>query len=310
MTTLDAPADTRMMGIVHSALQRDLLRAREVLAAAPPPTGPAARALGGHVTWMMEFLHAHHSAEDEGLWPLVRQRNPAAGDLLDSLEADHARIAPAADAAAEPRPGVHDHDDGRTPGGAGRGPRPSSWRCSSRTSTERSPRRCRWSRPASPPGSGTRSSSGTTSSPSRCGSWRSKGTGCSRASTPRATTSSCTRSAGAAVRPALGFGWRYRRQARGALDARRARDRGGPVTAAPPNEGHGPTGRRAGSSRRPRPRAVVLAAAVDAVRRAGLDGHRDAGRRPRGRGRGRDGVRELPVEDRTADGGDRRRRRR
>ena len=23
---------------------------------------------------MMEFLHAHHTGEDEGLWPLVRQQ--------------------------------------------------------------------------------------------------------------------------------------------------------------------------------------------------------------------------------------------
>jgi hemerythrin-like domain-containing protein len=101
MTALDAPADTRMMGIVHSALQRDLLRAREVLAVHPPPEGGQRRALGGHVTWLMKFLHAHHSAEDEGLWPAVRRRNPGAGDLLDSLEADHARIAPAADALTE-----------------------------------------------------------------------------------------------------------------------------------------------------------------------------------------------------------------
>lgn len=101
MTAPDEPADTRMMGIVHSALQRDLLRAREALAAQPPPRGRQRRALGGHVTWLMAFLHAHHSAEDEGLWPMVRSRHPAAGGLLDSLEADHARIAPAADAVTE-----------------------------------------------------------------------------------------------------------------------------------------------------------------------------------------------------------------
>ena len=29
MSTPDGPADTRMMGIVHDALKRDLLRARE-----------------------------------------------------------------------------------------------------------------------------------------------------------------------------------------------------------------------------------------------------------------------------------------
>ena len=98
MTALDAPADTRMMGIVHSALQRDLLRAREVLAAQPPPEGRQRKALGRHVSWLMAFLHRHHSGEDEGLWPAVRRRNPDAGDLLDSLEADHARIAPAAEA--------------------------------------------------------------------------------------------------------------------------------------------------------------------------------------------------------------------
>ena len=101
MTALDAPADTRMMGIVHSALQRDLLRARDVLAAQPPPEGGQRRALGAHVSWLMTFLHRHHSGEDEGLWPAVRRRNPGASALLDSLEADHVRIAPAAEALTE-----------------------------------------------------------------------------------------------------------------------------------------------------------------------------------------------------------------
>lgn len=98
MTNEDAPADTRIMGIVHAALQRDLRRARDVLGAATPPEGRQRRALGEHVDWLMRFLHAHHSSEDEGLWPLVRDHNPAAGALLDSLEADHVRIAPAAEA--------------------------------------------------------------------------------------------------------------------------------------------------------------------------------------------------------------------
>jgi hypothetical protein len=98
MTHHDGPADTRMMGIVHAALKRDLLRAQRVLEEDPPPLGRQRDALGRHVAWMMDFLHAHHTSEDEGLWPLVRRRNPAAAQLLDSLEADHARIAPAADA--------------------------------------------------------------------------------------------------------------------------------------------------------------------------------------------------------------------
>ena len=100
MRTGSEPADTRMMGIVHSALRRDLLRTGEALTTEPHPRGRQRVALGGHVVWLMEFLHGHHTGEDEGLWPLVRERNPAAGELLDSLEAEHQRIDPAATALA------------------------------------------------------------------------------------------------------------------------------------------------------------------------------------------------------------------
>lgn len=89
------PADTRMMGIVHGALRRDLERARAELTTAPYPSGRQRRAIGQHVLWLMDVLHHHHTGEDEGLWPLVRERDPSAGPLLDSLDEDHRRIAPA-----------------------------------------------------------------------------------------------------------------------------------------------------------------------------------------------------------------------
>ena len=95
MSDAQEPADTRMMGIVHGALRRDLLRVRAAVTAEPAPHGRQRRALGAHVVWLMQFLHAHHTSEDLGLWPLVRERNPAAADLLDSLEAEHRTIAPA-----------------------------------------------------------------------------------------------------------------------------------------------------------------------------------------------------------------------
>jgi hypothetical protein len=96
MVKASEPADTRMMGIVHGALVRDLRRAHVALTTQPYPRARQSRALGEHVVWLMEFLHAHHTSEDEGLWPAVRAKNPAAGPLLDSLEADHRRIEPAA----------------------------------------------------------------------------------------------------------------------------------------------------------------------------------------------------------------------
>jgi hypothetical protein len=96
MRTALEPADVRINGVVHGALRRDLLRTHATLSTQPYPHGRQRLALGEHAVWLMEFLHAHHTGEDEGVWPLVRERNPAASALLDSLEADHGRIDPAA----------------------------------------------------------------------------------------------------------------------------------------------------------------------------------------------------------------------
>ena len=65
---MDGPADTRMMGIVHDALRRDLARARAALAG--PVAPEQRRALAAHVGWMMDFLHEHHRGEDAGLYPI------------------------------------------------------------------------------------------------------------------------------------------------------------------------------------------------------------------------------------------------
>ena len=89
------PADTRMMGIVHAAFHRDLARLRVMLTAAPAPGGGQRKALAGQVLWLMEMLHTHHQGEDDGLWPLVRERDPAADGLLDEMVAEHHAIVPA-----------------------------------------------------------------------------------------------------------------------------------------------------------------------------------------------------------------------
>ena len=94
-TDAEQPADTRVMGIVHQALRRDLVRTRAAMTATPPPPGDTRRAVARHVEWMMQFLHNHHTGEDEGLYPLVRERNPGAAELLDQMNTDHEQIAPA-----------------------------------------------------------------------------------------------------------------------------------------------------------------------------------------------------------------------
>lgn len=92
----DAPADTTMMRIVHDALRRDLGRARAALAR-PELTSPAQRrAIGAHLNWMMAFLHAHHASEENGLYPLVRERarnKVEALEVLDRMATEHDAIA-------------------------------------------------------------------------------------------------------------------------------------------------------------------------------------------------------------------------
>jgi hemerythrin-like domain-containing protein len=94
-TDPSAPADTRMMGIAHEALRRDLRRARGVLTGSPSPARAQREAVAAHLVWMMQFLHDHHVGEDEGLYPFVRERDPATTVLLDRMHADHRVVAPA-----------------------------------------------------------------------------------------------------------------------------------------------------------------------------------------------------------------------
>jgi hemerythrin-like domain-containing protein len=90
-----APADTTMMRIVHDALRRDLHRAQVAFEASPPPPPEQQLAIARHLAWMMSFLRAHHHSEDVGLYPLVRERAPAAVELLDQMDADHRAVAEA-----------------------------------------------------------------------------------------------------------------------------------------------------------------------------------------------------------------------
>jgi hypothetical protein len=93
-TAASARANTQMMGMVHSALRRDLTRATDALSRRPAPGDAQRVAIAQHLQALMRFLEQHHVGEDDWLWPTVRRLNPAAAEVLDQMDADHLAIAP------------------------------------------------------------------------------------------------------------------------------------------------------------------------------------------------------------------------
>lgn len=99
MTTMQLPdtrkmADTRNMTVVHSAMRRDLVRMRTVLAEPSADSSTRRKRLGSHVTWFIDFLLHHERAEDTWLWPVFRTRGGEAAGLAARLEAQHRDMAP------------------------------------------------------------------------------------------------------------------------------------------------------------------------------------------------------------------------
>jgi hypothetical protein len=93
MTTQpDSPCDTRMMGIVHSALRRDLVRVRIVLTEPDLLTEERRVGVADHIGWLMHTLHLHHHGEDIGLYPMVLRNDPTTRELVEDMDGDHQRI--------------------------------------------------------------------------------------------------------------------------------------------------------------------------------------------------------------------------
>jgi hypothetical protein len=102
---VDYKLDMSVMLGIHQALRRDLERLGRIAARAD---GSPARLLAAAAGWeqFKMFLVAHHTAEDQELWPALREAVAASPDqvaLADALEEEHSVIEPllmAIDAAA------------------------------------------------------------------------------------------------------------------------------------------------------------------------------------------------------------------
>lgn len=93
---MDYKLDMSTMLAIHLALRRDLDRLGRI--AARPDDNPA-RLLRAAAGWeqFKTFLVAHHTAEDQALWPALREAvaaNPDQVALADALEEEHSVIEP------------------------------------------------------------------------------------------------------------------------------------------------------------------------------------------------------------------------
>jgi iron-sulfur cluster repair protein YtfE (RIC family) len=92
--SLRATVDFTMMYVAHDAFNRDLSR----LLTAIRDDGPSPAA---EHTWRVFTvqLHTHHAAEDDALWPLLRNAVTDRADhaVLDAMEQEHAALDPRID---------------------------------------------------------------------------------------------------------------------------------------------------------------------------------------------------------------------
>ena len=88
-------SDRWEMALIHSLIRRGFEQASEAVLA---PGAPArADAVAEYVGFHLDGLEAHHSSEDELIWPVLRERASMSGALIRRMEEQHAGLHDALD---------------------------------------------------------------------------------------------------------------------------------------------------------------------------------------------------------------------
>ncbi|QQM44043.1 hemerythrin domain-containing protein [Streptomyces liliifuscus] len=82
--------------LIHRGLREELSRLADAA-----ESGRRAERVQEQIELVIAVLHQHHHGEDEKLHPLVRDREPSIGTILDELEKEHTLIQKLADDAAD-----------------------------------------------------------------------------------------------------------------------------------------------------------------------------------------------------------------
>jgi hemerythrin-like domain-containing protein len=85
------------MGLIHRLIRRGFDQARECVLT--PGASTRAAAITEYVDFHLDGLHAHHSSEDELIWPVLHERASLSDSLIARMEEQHAGVHAAVEAA-------------------------------------------------------------------------------------------------------------------------------------------------------------------------------------------------------------------
>jgi hemerythrin-like domain-containing protein len=88
-------SDPWEMALIHSLIRRGFEQAREAVLA--PGADARASAVVEYVGFHLDGLEAHHSSEDELIWPALSERASMSGALIRRMEDQHADLHDALD---------------------------------------------------------------------------------------------------------------------------------------------------------------------------------------------------------------------
>lgn len=91
MSSIGPGVDTHEMVLIHRVIRREFGQLPRLFRAA---AGDRSRSgvVGAHAREMLDFLHTHHTGEDELLFPLLRERAVLDPELMDRMDAQHALV--------------------------------------------------------------------------------------------------------------------------------------------------------------------------------------------------------------------------
>ncbi|WP_444963783.1 hemerythrin domain-containing protein [Nocardiopsis sp. M1B1] len=86
-------ADSRDMIGAHDAMRREFAALPALVAGVSARDADGTTVVARHVLMMVDFLHAHHTSEDDHVWPRLRERCPADVEpLVETMDRQHAFI--------------------------------------------------------------------------------------------------------------------------------------------------------------------------------------------------------------------------